>query len=303
MKLDKNYKVRVSPEQRRKIHSLILLDGGEVSYGLKPQLQDEFLVIENEHGSVVIYYTDQDIFLSAEQQEIQADDLIALLTDLSKSAENPPQDMELTPEFETEASEPKFKVRDKVYCLLLEPKIFTILEVDGDNDNDVQFAGEFGWASGYSCCHANQENYERLQAIFPRIEFEQPPKPDAVERPMTLIEKLEKKSEVWQMMLADDAPFPYHYMAGKLNAFRETVNIVKQHSDWISVDERLPENNVFVLVWLKSGYPEVLRRREYEHPNEPSTFIWEKLCCNGYFTDWDITAWQPIQPPSEVQDD
>ena len=92
-------------------------------------------------------------------------------------AENQLQGMELTPDFETEASEPKFKVGDKVYCLLLEPKIFTILEVDGDNDNDVQFAGEFGWASGYSCCHANQENYERLQAIFPRIEFEQPPKP------------------------------------------------------------------------------------------------------------------------------
>ena len=88
MKLDKNYKVRVTPEQSRKIHSLILLDGGEVSYGLKPQLQDEFLVIENEHGSVVIYYTDQDIFLSAEQQEIQADDLITLLTDLPKSAES-----------------------------------------------------------------------------------------------------------------------------------------------------------------------------------------------------------------------
>ena len=175
MKLDKNYKVRVTPKQSREIHFLILLEGGEVSYGLKPQLQDEFLVVENEHDSVVIYYTDQDIFPTIENQEIQADDLIALLTDLSKSAENPLQDMELTPEFETEASEPKFKVGDKVYCLLLEPKIFTILEVDGDNDNDVQFAGEFGWASGYSCCHANQENYERLQAIFPRIEFEQPP--------------------------------------------------------------------------------------------------------------------------------
>ena len=100
MKLDKNYKVRVTPEQSREIHSLILLEGGEVSYGLKPQVQDEFLVVENEHGSVVIYYTDQDIFLSAEQQEIQADDLIALLTDLSKSAENPPQGAELTPEFE-----------------------------------------------------------------------------------------------------------------------------------------------------------------------------------------------------------
>ena len=56
------------------------------------------------------------------------------------------------------------------------------------------------------------------------------PKPDAVERPMTLVKKLEQKeSEVSQMMQADDAPFPYHYMAGKLNAFREIVNIVKQH--------------------------------------------------------------------------
>ena len=99
MKLDKSYKVRVTPEQSREIHSLILLDGGEVSYGLKPQLQDEFLVIENEHGSVVIYYTDQDIFLSAEQQEIQADDLITMLTDLSKSAENPLQGVELSQDF------------------------------------------------------------------------------------------------------------------------------------------------------------------------------------------------------------
>ena len=101
MKLDKNYKVRVTPEQSREIHSLILLEGGEVSYGLKPQLQDEFLVVENDHDSVVIYYTDQDIFPTIENQEIQADDLIALLTDLLKSAENPPQDMKLKPGFET----------------------------------------------------------------------------------------------------------------------------------------------------------------------------------------------------------
>ena len=57
----------------------------------------------------------------------------------------------------------------------------------------------------------------------------QPNPTDAVER-LTLVEKLEQKeSEVSQMMQADDAPFPYHYMAGKLNAFREIINIVKQH--------------------------------------------------------------------------
>ena len=59
--------------------------------------------------------------------------------------------------------------------------------------------------------------------------------PNAVERPLTLVEKLEQKeSEVSQMMQADDAPFPYHYMAGKLNAFREIVNIVKQHTQTAS---------------------------------------------------------------------
>lgn len=133
------------------------------------------------------------------------------------------------------------------------------------------------------------------------------PKPDAVER-LTLVEKLEQEVNRLLELKAQEKPhslgyvFLGHHIAATVNA----INIVKQHeaeSGWISADERLPENNVFVLVWLKSGYSEVLQRSEYEHPNEPSTFIWEKLCCNGYFTDWDITAWQPIQPPSEVQDD
>lgn len=131
----------------------------------------------------------------------------------------------------------------------------------------------------------------------------QPNPTDAVER-LTLVEKLEQKRDHHNHFLEtcrNDRDKAYHSFGKK--CYQEAIDIVKQHSDWISVDERLPENNVFVLVWLKSGYSEVLQRSEYEHPNEPSTFIWEKLCCNGYFTDWDITAWQPIQPPSEVQDD
>jgi len=73
---------------------------------------------------------------------------------------------------------PKFKVGDKVY-FGANPDIKTISEVG--RDNDVELDGEMGWASGDCCCPATKENYERLQATFPNIEFEQPPKPLFVE--------------------------------------------------------------------------------------------------------------------------
>ena len=176
MKLDKNYKVRVTPEQSREIHSLILLEGGEVSYGLKPHLQDEFLVVENEHDSVVVYYTDQDIFPTIENQEIQADDLIALLTDLLKSAENPRQDMKLTPEFETEASEPKFKAGDKVYI----PNIKNICTIRDDGKVITSNGQHYcDLSDSYDLCFvlATPENHALLSKLYPHIEFEQPTKP------------------------------------------------------------------------------------------------------------------------------
>lgn len=67
------------------------------------------------------------------------------------------------------------------------------------------------------------------------------PNPNAVERPMTLIEKLERKQSEISAMMQDDAPFPCYYMAGQLNTVRECIDIVKQHSDWVGVDERLPD--------------------------------------------------------------
>lgn len=91
-------------------------------------------------------------------------------------AENPLQDMKLTPEFETEASEPKFKVGDKVYVGLTGK----IAQVTGIIDDDVVSVANKNnevrtWV--FNICHATQENYERLQATFTDIEFERPPKP------------------------------------------------------------------------------------------------------------------------------
>ena len=89
------------------------------------------------------------------------------------SAENPPQGMELTPE--TKALEPKFKVGDRVYVGLT-GKIARVTKIIDDDvvsvankNNEVRV-----WVS--NICHATPENYERLQATFTDIEFEQPPK-------------------------------------------------------------------------------------------------------------------------------
>ena len=91
-----------------------------------------------------------------------------------ESAENPLQKMELTSEFETEASEPKFQVGDKVYVGLT-GKIARVTKIIDDDvvnvankNNEVR-----AWIS--NICHATTENYERLQATFPRIDFERPP--------------------------------------------------------------------------------------------------------------------------------
>lgn len=90
------------------------------------------------------------------------------------TAENPLQDVELTPEFETEASEPKFKVGDKVYYGS-EYRILTIAEFD--DDGWIRPDRWVGFINDKQCCHATHENYEMLCKLYPHIEFEAPPKP------------------------------------------------------------------------------------------------------------------------------
>ena len=79
--------------------------------------------------------------------------------------------MESTPEFE--ASEPKFKVGDKVYKFG-DADVKTILEVF---ENGYMNISNYPHRVNHeSICHATQENYEMLCKLYPHIEFELSPK-------------------------------------------------------------------------------------------------------------------------------
>ena len=117
---------------------------------------------------------------------------------------------------------------------------------------------------------------------------------DAVEH-LTLVEKLEKLSDEYFNLYA------YYGDGVDLDcsgAVDEAINIVKQHSEWISADERLPSDGDIVEVY----------RNSYKWGD----LVWQCLYTDKHsFRNYPagtvgkndkITHWRPIQPPSEVQD-
>ena len=111
------------------------------------------------------------------------------------SAENPPQGAELTP---------GFKVGDKVYVGLT-GKIARVTKIIDDDvvnvankNNEVR-----AWVS--NICHATTENYERLQATFPDIEFEQPPTQADIDN-----EAVDKLAQAMKNKLAKKREQGYH---------------------------------------------------------------------------------------------
>lgn len=93
---------------------------------------------------------------------------------VSDSAENPLRNIELTPESDTEASEPKFKVDNKVYKYG-ETDVKTVLEVF--EDGYMRISNYPHRVNHEVLCHATPENHALLSKPFPAIEFEQPTKP------------------------------------------------------------------------------------------------------------------------------
>lgn len=126
------------------------------------------------------------------------------------------------------------------------------------------------------------------------------PKPDATEH-LTLVEKLEKRLKKIQKSLkngvdSDQIIALHSHESGFLTAF----NIVKKHSDWISVDERLPTENDGRVSWGVNAY------KKYILVNIVSRGI--AMTCRFNLTDKcfetadKVTHWMPLpKPPSEVQ--
>ncbi|VWX29758.1 hypothetical protein ENHY17A_110271 [Moraxellaceae bacterium 17A] len=90
------------------------------------------------------------------------------------------------------------------------------------------------------------------------------------------------------------------YMTGFSDGYELALKDVKQHSDWISVDERLPTENDGRVSWGVNAY------KKYILVNIVSRRV--AMTCRFNLTDKcfetadKVTHWQPLpQPPSEVQ--
>lgn len=119
------------------------------------------------------------------------------------------------------------------------------------------------------------------------------PKPTNATERLTLIEKLELEKECWH----DDGENNVHRIID------DCIDIVKQHqgeSGWISADERLPDKDGKYLVYCV-GNRELTKDRK-----ELSIMRFNQKTKGGWFALsplFKVVYWQPIQPPSEVQDE
>ena len=109
----------------------------------------------------------------------------------------------------------------------------------------------------------------------------------------TLIEKLERERKTHHdLMLQSPTLQDSAYYNGVTVGFMGAIGVVKQHSDWISVDERLPSEYEVVLA---IGYGEV-KLAQY------SDGVWQGVGYGQFMDFMNVKFWQPLpQPPSEVK--
>lgn len=154
---------------------------------------------------------------------------------------------------------------------------------------------------------------ERISTIQAERVITQPT--DATER-LTLIEKLEQERTRLNKQANDDIDVVskenHAYQVGLIGGLTNAIDIVKQNSDWISVDERLPDSDCYVIVYCDGGNVTksfFTTDREYLRLSRNSRYTRKAYGKNsGYFAishddGYKVTHWQPLpQPPSEVQE-
>ena len=191
----------------------------------------------------VINLDEDSVYIVNDNHE-ECDYLYKYFEPVLDSAENPLQDMELTPE--TEAPEPKFKAGDKVYVGLT-GRIVQVTAIIDDDVVSVANKNNEIRAGVAHICHATPENYERLQATFSDIEFEQPAKEL---KGSDLARALIKKGWVGFNCLCGHS--------GDENAITDTIVIgINNDGKFTTIDGRLFSNAIPMKGWLPLKAQEV----------------------------------------------
>ena len=151
----------------------------------------------------VINLDEDSVYIVNDNHE-ECDYLYKYFEPVLDSAENHLQNMESTPEFETKALEPKFKVGDRVYVGLTGRIVQVTVIIDNDVVSVANKNNEVRAGVSY-ICHATPENCERLQATFPDIEFERPPTQADIDN-----EAVDKLAQAMKNKLAKKREQGYH---------------------------------------------------------------------------------------------
>ena len=130
-----------------------------------------------------------------------------------------------------------------------------------------------------------------------------PTQPTDATESLTLIEKLEQERKTHHdLMLQSPTLQDSAYYNGVTVGFMGAIGVVNQHSEWVPVSERLPPDNMMVLVYCHirktTGYAFVSHQQAWSFYHFTKNSENQALAMVN-----DISKWMPIpQPPSEVQD-
>ena len=123
------------------------------------------------------------------------------------------------------------------------------------------------------------------------------PKPDATERPLTLVEKLRNRRKEW-------ASNPHYWMDSNLigDVFNDVIDIVKQHQTWRKMpsNEKPQDMQVYNLLLENdsSEYPTLYSVglfRQYANGH-----VWVSIVeAEKYIDKSKILAWQPMSMPND----